>query len=87
MSTISNVLYVVGTVCLLVYAARTIKNPNDLPLFVGWRTLPLTFGSVVFTYEGIGVVSLFLVHEMEVWFVSNKAGEGREGSFLCGHRP
>ena len=58
MSVISNVLYIIGTVCLLVYAARTVKIPKDLPLFTSWRTLPLAFGSVVFTYEGIGVVSI-----------------------------
>lgn len=59
LSALSNVLYVVGVACLVVYAGRTISDAQELPKFSGWKTLPLSFGVVMMTFEGIGVVSYY----------------------------
>ncbi|XP_001639203.2 proton-coupled amino acid transporter 1 isoform X1 [Nematostella vectensis] len=55
LSSVSNVLALFGTVCVLSYAGSTVHDPSTLPL-TQWKTLPLAFGAVVFTYEGIGVI-------------------------------
>ncbi|KAK3738359.1 hypothetical protein QZH41_014332, partial [Actinostola sp. cb2023] len=61
LSALSNVLYIIGITCLLVYAGRTISDDKDLPEFAGWKTVPLTFGTIMMTFEGIGVASSSLL--------------------------
>ncbi|KAK3700432.1 hypothetical protein QZH41_015292, partial [Actinostola sp. cb2023] len=56
LSAIANVLYVSGIVCLLIYAGQTIQNPETFPKFVGFASIPLSFSSIVFAFEAIGVI-------------------------------
>lgn len=56
LSAVSNFLYISGTLCLLVYAGQTINNPDKLPYFVGFGSIPVSFGTIVFAFEAIGVV-------------------------------
>jgi len=59
-SGISNILYVSGLLCLLIYAGKTLNDPSTLPKFVGFGSLPLSFGTIVFAFEAIGVVRIHL---------------------------
>lgn len=57
-SGVSNVLYAAGLLCLLIYAGQTVQDPTTLPKFVGFSSLPISFGTIVFAFEAIGVVSI-----------------------------
>lgn len=57
-SMVSNILYFVGVFCILLYASDHMKSPASLPKFTGLATVPLAYGAIVFSLEGIGVVSI-----------------------------
>ncbi|XP_032223258.1 proton-coupled amino acid transporter 4 isoform X2 [Nematostella vectensis] len=56
LSTMANICCLIGLVITFQYLGRNVHNPKLLPEFDGWAALPLFFGMVVFTFEGIGVV-------------------------------
>ena len=57
LSMIANVLCFIGLVITLQYLARCLQNPKSFHLFAGVSKLPLFFGTAIFSFEGIGVVS------------------------------
>lgn len=67
-SAVSVILYIAGIFCLLVYACQTIKTPVNLPSFVGFGSMPLAFGSIVFAFEAIGVVSALCFYIYFIYF-------------------
>ena len=56
LSAIANVCVLFGVVATFVYLGKHLQDPDNLPAFAGWSTLPLFFGTAVFAFEGIGVV-------------------------------
>ena len=57
LSMIANVLCFVGLIITLQYLARCLQDPRKFKLFAGVSKLPLFFGTAIFSFEGIGVVS------------------------------
>ena len=57
LSMFANVLCFLGLIITLQYLARCLQDPRSFPLFAGPSKLPLFFGTAIFSFEGIGVVS------------------------------
>ncbi len=53
----ANVMNVVGLVIILQYCVRDLPPIGSYPAFNSWSTLPLYFGTAIYAFEGIGVVS------------------------------
>jgi len=56
LSTIANVLCLIGLIGTYQYLFFHLKNPNDFPPLGRPKEFPLFFGIAVFAYEGIGIV-------------------------------
>lgn len=54
----SNVLQIVGLVCIFYYLFTNLSDPSALPVFAGIEKFPLFFGVAIYAFEGIGVVSI-----------------------------
>ena len=57
-STLANLLTVVGLAVILQHCMQGLPPASHYPAFNSWATLPLFFGTVVYAFEGIGVVSV-----------------------------
>lgn len=55
----ANVLNAVGLIIIFQYIVRGLLNQNTRPADKSYEKLPLYFGTALFTYEGIGLVSYF----------------------------
>ena len=62
LSVVANVCVFLGLAATFVYLGQHLKDPASLPQFAGWGTMPLFFGTAVFAFEGIGVVSTIILH-------------------------
>ena len=60
LSMFANVLCFIGLFITLQYLARCLQDPRKFKLFAGVSKLPLFFGTAIFSFEGIGVVSSIL---------------------------
>lgn len=60
----SNVLQIVGLVCIFYYLFTNLSDPSALPVFAGIEKFPLFFGVAIYAFEGIGVI-LPLENEMK----------------------
>lgn len=57
-SLIATVLQVVGLVIIFQLIFQSLPNFNDRPFIKPYSTWPLYFGTAMFAFEGIGVVSI-----------------------------
>ena len=57
LSAVANVLCFVGLVGTYQFLFFNIGNPGDYPAFGPLKELPLFFGTALFAFEGIGIVS------------------------------
>lgn len=55
-STLANVLQSIGIVLIFSNLLTDLPPSWDRPTFASWSTLPLYFGTVVYAFEGIGIV-------------------------------
>ena len=56
-SLLANVINVIGLIIILQYCVRDLPPVSTFPAFASWSTLPLYFGTAIYAFEGIGVVS------------------------------
>ncbi|XP_077517690.1 proton-coupled amino acid transporter 1-like isoform X4 [Amblyomma americanum] len=63
-STLANLLQTTGMVLIFYNLLQDMPNISERPLFVGWSRLPIYFGTVIYAFEGIGIV-LPLENEMK----------------------
>ena len=54
----ANFLCVAGLITVYQYLARNLHDPTRLPIFAGFQNLPMFFAMALFSFEGIGVVSV-----------------------------
>lgn len=59
LSTIANVLMILGIVITLYYTTQGLPELKEREFVGSWSTLPLFFGTALFAFEGIGLVSSF----------------------------
>lgn len=65
-STLANVLFVVGFAITFFYIFSTFneKDPKPLPNFSSWSSLPLFFGTAMFAFEAISLVSKIYLYRL-----------------------
>ncbi|XP_045610493.1 proton-coupled amino acid transporter-like protein pathetic [Procambarus clarkii] len=56
-SMMAGVIQIAGIIICFYYMVRDLPHIHeDLPAFAGWSTLPLYFGTAIYSFEGIGLV-------------------------------
>lgn len=58
-SLIAAILTVTGLSITFFYILHGLPRTNTVKMFAPWSRLPLFFGTAIYAFEGIGVVSLF----------------------------
>ena len=56
-SMMANVLIIVGMVITFIYLLHDLPPISERKAFASWSQLPLYFGTTIYAFEGIGVVS------------------------------
>ena len=54
---LANLLTAVGLAITLVHCFENLQDTNKYPAFNSWTTIPLYFGTAIYAYEGISLVS------------------------------
>lgn len=70
-SLFATILTVCGLGITFYYMFRELPATSNVKLFSSWNQLPLFFGTAIFAFEGIGVVSKLLINPTCV-FKSNR---------------
>ena len=60
LSIVANILTMTGLLIILWYCVQDIPSVTNYPAFNTWSGLALYFGTAIYAFEGIGVVSLLL---------------------------
>lgn len=66
-ATFANILNTVGLVIIFQYIVRDLPDQSIRPPDKSYEKLPLYFGTALFTYEGIGLVSWLNLYETALW--------------------
>lgn len=56
-SMIASVLTILGLGIIFYYTVQDLPPASSRPAFAPWKQLPLFFGTAIYAFEGIGVVS------------------------------
>lgn len=56
-SYVANFLNFAGLIFVLYYVVQGSPPQSERPAFLGWYDMPLYFGTAVYAFEGIGLVS------------------------------
>lgn len=56
-STIANIMMAIGVSVVVYEASRDLPPISDRDYIANWQQLPLYFGTAVYAFEGIGLVS------------------------------
>ena len=59
-STLANIVTAAGLVIIIQWSLRGLQPVTNFEAFNSWKTLPLYFGTAIYAFEGIGVVSITL---------------------------
>lgn len=59
---VSNVVYIVGVFFIAGYLTTEPLNSSSLPAVGKWSDMPLFFGTVIFAFEGVAIVSYSTFH-------------------------
>lgn len=54
---IANICYLLGLLIILQYLCQSLGSTANVAQFQGWATLPLYFGTFMFAFEFVGMVS------------------------------
>lgn len=65
-STLANVLMAVGVGAVLYEASHDLPAVSSREYLASWHQLPLYFGTAVYAFEGIGLVSYFFL-DLSFW--------------------
>lgn len=70
LSTIANILMIVGIVITIYYSTKDLPTNTTKHYFATWEQFPLFFGTAIFAFEGIGLVSIsitifFKTHQLK----------------------
>ena len=58
LSMVANVMTMVGLLIILWHCVQDIPSVSNYPAFNSWTGLALYFGTTIYAFEGIGVVSI-----------------------------
>lgn len=61
LSTFANLVMLSGIIITLYYITQGLPSVTERPYVASWQQMPLFFGTALFAFEGIGLVSLHLV--------------------------
>lgn len=59
-SYVANFLNFAGLIFVLYYVVQGSPPQSERPAFVGWFDMPMYFGTAVYAFEGIGLVSTYV---------------------------
>lgn len=54
----ANIVYIAAVSIVIVYLISDLRPVNSVQAIGDWKDLPLFFGTVIFAFEGIAVVSM-----------------------------
>lgn len=60
-SYVANFLNFAGLIFVLYYVVQGSPPQSERPAFVGWFDMPMYFGTAVYAFEGIGLVSTYVL--------------------------
>lgn len=66
LSLFANICMLVGLLVILYYCASTLPSSPSRTSIGHWETIPLYFGTTIFSFEGISLVSLFSKHLIKI---------------------
>lgn len=59
-SSIANIMMAIGVGVVVYQASHDLPSVDSRPYIGSWQQLPLYFGTAIYAFEGIGLVSRFL---------------------------